>query len=133
MLHVPPGPQWKRNALARQWADAEIERLRAGAAARLRAAARQDWKIYSRLANIPRPAPRTPARDLIERVAAWHHVTVADIMSRSKRQRFIEARFDAIAAVQIAHPGLSLHGLAKIFGGRDHTTILNSLQRRGLR
>lgn len=134
MLHAPLSAHALRHhrALARQWADAELVRLRADAVAKLRAAAWHDWKLYSRLANIPRPASRTPAREIIERVAAWHNVSVADLMSRSKRQVVIEARFDAIAAVKLVHRHLSLHGLAKIFDGRDHSTIHNALRRRGI-
>lgn len=134
MLHssFPTAAGLSTNIAAREWADAQIERMRAEAADKLRALARHDWALYSRLANIPRPAPRMPAREIIERVAAWHGVNVADLMSRSMRQIFIEARFDAIAAVKLVHPHLSLPGLARIFDGRDHTTIFNALRRRGI-
>lgn len=130
MLHAPISKV--QRDISRAWALAELDRLRERAAAKLLADARRDWQIYSRLANIPRPAPKTPAREIIERVAAWHLVTAAEIMSRSRRQHVVEARFDAVAAVKLVHPQLSLHGLARIFDGRDHTSIWNALQRRGI-
>ena len=132
MLHAPLSAEArKRNAEARRWADAEIERLRAVAAAKQRATAWHDWKLYTRLANIPRPAARTPAREIIERVAAWHQLPSAFILSTSRRRFIVEARFDAIAAVKLAHPSISLHRLGEIFG-RDHSTIFDALRKRGI-
>lgn len=133
MLHssFPTAAGLSTNIAARDWADAQIERMRAEAADKLRALARHDWALYSRLANIPRPAPRMPAREIIERVAAWHSVPVADVMSRSMRHIVIQARFDAIAAVKHAYPLLSLPKLGQIFR-RDHSSIFNALQVRGV-
>ncbi|GAA2887709.1 chromosomal replication initiation ATPase DnaA [Aminobacter niigataensis] len=132
MLHSPSFLQaQRRNAAIRQWADAEIERLRAAAAAKLRADARRDWQIYCRLANIPRPVPRTPAREIIDRVAAWHQVPVSLVLSDDRHRVVVEARFDAIAAVKLAYPGMTSTRLAQTFG-RHHTTILDALKRRGL-
>lgn len=76
----------------------------------------------------------TQPRILLEQVAFWHEVTVADL--RGPERRFHAARFDAIAAVyvncRIDGRRLSLHEIGRHFGFRDHTTILNALRRRGL-
>ncbi len=73
---------------------------------------------------------RAPSRELIDRVAAWHQLGRADILSKSRRRRLVAARFDAVAAVHAAYPRLSLGALGRIFQ-RDRTTILNALQSRG--
>lgn len=132
MLDIPfTSEQVRRSGVARKWADAELERLRAAAAAKLRAAAWRDWLIYRRLANIPRPAPRTAAREIIARVAAWHQISAGLILSADRHRLVIEARFDAIAAVKLAHPKMTLERLGEIFG-RDHSSIFDALQRRGI-
>ncbi len=132
MLHtLPSAGVLRHDALAREWADAEIVRMRAHAAAKLRAAASRDWQIYSRLANIPRPAPRTPPRELIERVAAWHQISAGLILSDVRHRLVIEARFDAVAAVKLAHPRISLTRLGEIFD-RDHSSVLSALRKRGV-
>lgn len=73
---------------------------------------------------------REPKR-IIAQVAAEHGRTVADILGVSRLRVIVEARHDAIAAVHVAHPKMSLPRLGRIFG-RDHTTILHVLRRKGL-
>lgn len=77
------------------------------------------------------------ARDLIERVATWHLLTVKQITGKSKRDRIIEARYDAIAAVYLncglcGRP-LTLSEIGRLFGGRNHATIWAALRKRGLK
>lgn len=88
--------------------------------------------VFDRYPAIPRERRSSP-RQIIERVAAWHDLTYRDILSRDQFGHFIAARFDAIAAVQHNYPKMSLLKLGAIFNGRDHTTILNALRKRGMR
>jgi chromosomal replication initiation ATPase DnaA len=78
----------------------------------------------------------TPAITIIEMVAAWHGFQVHDILSTNKPTALVEARFDAIAAVRlncrIMGRQMSLPEIGRVFGGRDHTTILHALRMRGL-
>ncbi|TPL40637.1 helix-turn-helix domain-containing protein [Mesorhizobium sp. B2-4-6] len=91
---------------------------------------------FDRYPGIPM-ARRTMARDLIERVAAWHFLTVTHLAGSSKRDRVIEARYDAISAVylncRIGGRTMTLAEIGRLFGGRDHSTIWAALKKRGLR
>ena len=83
------------------------------------------------------PLPLSSPRDVIERVVAWHpKVTVEDVIDSSRMRRIIPARFDAIAAVyencRIDGRRYSLPELGRAFG-RDHTSILAALRKRGYR
>ena len=77
-------------------------------------------------------ATTTPAAVLISRVAAWHGFTADEMIESHGPRSRIEARIDCIIAVKWAYPSLSLFRLGQIFGGRDHTTILHYLRKRGL-
>lgn len=80
-------------------------------------------------------ATQTPIRVLINRIAAWHGMTHADIMSKTRKRKYVNARDDAIAAVKALKPkdggrlSYSLPMVGRIFGGMDHTTVLASLRR----
>lgn len=99
-------------------------------------------------AEPPRPQPRISgpmhARMVISRVAAWHDLMPDEIVASTRSRRIVEARMDAIAAVYanctvgrseddgtITRRPMSLPELGRIFGNRDHTTILHSLRKRG--
>lgn len=75
---------------------------------------------------------RKPAREIIERVAEYHRMTVGDILDQGRSRKYIEARFDAIAAVRLAYPEKSTPWLGRLFH-RDHTSILHALEKRGVR
>lgn len=66
---------------------------------------------------------------IIGQIAAIHGTTARAILGRARPRYIIKARFAAIYAVHQAKPHLSLPQLGRIFGGRDHTTILNALKR----
>ena len=77
-------------------------------------------------------ATSTPFTILIGRVAAWHGFTAEQMIESHGPRARIEARADCVLAVKQAYPKASLPKLGKIFGGRDHTTILHYLRKRGL-
>ncbi len=81
--------------------------------------------------GIPKPH-KAPARDIIERVGAWHHLSREAILGRSRTESVAAARFDAVAAVRFAYPHLSHAAIGRIFG-RDRTTIWHALKKRGLK
>ena len=76
-------------------------------------------------------SPRAEIQAVIDRVALEHNVTPYDIISKRREQRIVRARDQAIYEVSLRWPWLSLPRLGKIFGGRDHTTIMHSLQKCG--
>ena len=77
-------------------------------------------------------ATTTPIMALIGRVAAFHGFTTEQMIQQCRKRDRVAARADCIAAVKSSRPHLSLPQLGKIFGGRDHTTILHYLRKRGL-
>ncbi len=76
-------------------------------------------------------ANSTPYSVLIARVAAWHGFTAEQMIEPCRKRDRIAARADCIFAVKQAYPKASLPKLGQIFGGRDHTTILHYLRKRG--
>lgn len=68
--------------------------------------------------------------DVIRMVALANGMRVEDIIGPSRTRRFVQARFDAIKAVADARPDLSTIQIGKIFG-RDHTSIIHALSKRG--
>ncbi len=74
---------------------------------------------------------RSPAALIIAQVAALHRLNVEDLTGISRVVPIIEARFDAIAAVYLARPDLSLIQIGKLFN-RDHTSVLAAVRRRGV-
>jgi hypothetical protein len=69
------------------------------------------------------------AKDIISIVAHHHGLTYADVIGPNRARNIIKARDYAIRAVADARPDWSLPHLGRIFGGRDHTTILHSLKK----
>lgn len=83
------------------------------------------------------PVPRlTSARELIARVAAWHGMTLDDVIAPDRRVPVVAARVDAIAAVwcncliEGARP--TTCALGRVFK-RDHATVLHALRKAGLK
>lgn len=73
----------------------------------------------------PRPRPQT----IIAAVAAGHGLSLRDLTGKSQTRPVVRARFEAIVAVRELYPEKSLPTLGRLFGGRDHTTILAALRR----
>lgn len=81
-------------------------------------------------------SPYHERRRIIDLMARMHGVTYADVLGRSRRrERIIPARQAAICAVKewetINGRAISMPLLGRLFGGRDHTTILHAMQKRG--
>lgn len=67
---------------------------------------------------------------IVESVAAKHNVSVREILSPERTQRVVRARDEAIAEVVEARPHWSYPTVGRLFG-RDHTTVIHSLQKLG--
>lgn len=72
---------------------------------------------------------RIPVRQILGTICAFHGVTRAELMSRGRQRFMCKIRDEAIRAVADARPDMSLPELGRIFGGRDHTTIIHSLRK----
>ena len=90
-------------------------------------------------AETVQPAPAEPfdpktatARQIIAHVAAQWDLTVSDLLSESRTGMIAAARREAMGEVYKAKPHLSYPQIGRLFGGRDHTTVLHALRELGL-
>ena len=88
----------------------------------------------ARAATSDRPAILTPGRIikmLIAEEAERHGATLGEVMGPSRGHRIVKARDAAIRRIHDERPDFSYPHLGRVFGGRDHTTILHSLDKTG--
>lgn len=55
-----------------------------------------------------------------------HPVTVSDMEKRTRKQYIVKARMIAMFIIK-EKTSLSLKGIGEIFGGRDHSTVINAI------
>lgn len=72
---------------------------------------------------------RRPARSIIEKISQIHGISYAEIMGRSRVRPIVAARQAAMFEVHKRRPDLTLPQLGKIFGGKDHTTVLHAIRK----
>lgn len=75
--------------------------------------------------------PKSEAQEIINEVCIRHGVTYAAVMSKARNRHVVAARTEAIWALKEWRPSLSLPRIGRLMGGRDHTTILHALRKRG--
>jgi chromosomal replication initiator protein len=87
-----------------------------------------DSKLIAEL--IPSAAPRreTPVEEIQERVASSFGVSRAELVGSSRASTPLRARQVAILLTR-EHTELSLPQIGRLYGGRDHSTVLNALRR----
>lgn len=69
----------------------------------------------------------TPAK-LIALVASAFGLEAGDVTGRSRRAYIVQARQAAAWVLRRAYPAISLEEVGRLLGGRDHTTIIYSLE-----
>jgi chromosomal replication initiator protein len=85
--------------------------------------------------EVVEPAPPPPVEhkprwlQIVDAVALECGVSRADILGPSRRARIAEARHLAIYVVHDVIRTLSLPVAGRLFGGRDHTTVLYALRK----
>jgi hypothetical protein len=78
--------------------------------------------------NAARRASAPSVQNIVGRIAVAYGVTPEEIMGRETRRGISDARQAAYSEVKSLRPWLSLPALGRIFGGRDHTTILHGIR-----
>lgn len=68
-----------------------------------------------------------PSREIIHRVATQYGMTTADLIGPARSRWFAFARHEAMYRVR-KERNLSLPAIGRIFGGRDHTTVLHGIR-----
>jgi chromosomal replication initiator protein len=88
-----------------------------------------DSKLIAELVPVGGPAPaRTPVEEIQQRVATSFGISRAELIGSSRAALPLRARQVAILLTRES-TGLSLPEIGRLYGGRDHSTILNALRR----
>lgn len=132
----------ERRAQKASQATNELDRMRSELSAQRRENAERDalhllrLKAETRFSNLMRELQRSPvdastikARRIIQLIAEKHGLPTASITGQSRQKHIVKARHEAIAEVRRIRPDLTITQIGKIFGDRDHTTILAALRK----
>jgi chromosomal replication initiator protein len=76
----------------------------------------------------PRPAHRTPVEEIQEQVSAAFGISRAELVGSGRAATPLSARQVAIYLTREL-TDLSLPQIGRLYGGRDHSTVLNSIRR----
>jgi chromosomal replication initiator protein len=74
------------------------------------------------------PHPETPVEEIQQHVATAFGISRAELIGSSRAAGPLRARQVAILLTRES-TGLSLPQIGRLYGGRDHSTVLNSLRR----
>jgi chromosomal replication initiation ATPase DnaA len=85
-------------------------------------------ELASRFPRFGHPSSGDGLDAILRIVSEVHGVHPGDIISRSRRARICNARFQFIVAAMDRHPGLSLSEMGQYLDERDHSTITHALK-----
>jgi hypothetical protein len=76
---------------------------------------------------------RAEVHQIIREISAatGSDVTVADVMGRSRYQYIVDVRHLAMVEVSKRFPWMSYPQMGRLFGGRDHSTVMHALKKFG--
>ena len=72
--------------------------------------------------------PETPAQKILSEVALKHEMPPTTFRSQSRRMDYVLCRQEAAFRLN-TELGFSLSQIGRLFGHRDHTTVLNAINR----
>lgn len=75
---------------------------------------------------------RVDARQIIENCARLYNCRAEDIVGPIRFANFVEARHRAMFEVASQMPWMSFPQIGRIFGNRDHSSIMFAVQKHGL-
>ncbi|MCE9628987.1 MAG: hypothetical protein K8Q91_03260 [Candidatus Vogelbacteria bacterium] len=75
----------------------------------------------------PRKETPSPPK-IIEAIESWSQLPKGSLVGRSKTRRVVQGRHLAIYLVAELHPKMTAATIGKLFGNRDHTTVLYAKQ-----
>lgn len=79
------------------------------------------WQMY-------RASGATPMRAFLETMAADEGVNLKIVLGKSRRREVAHTRQRYMYEIKRAFPNASLNQIGKLFGGRDHTTVLHAIR-----
>jgi hypothetical protein len=75
------------------------------------------------------PKHLSEAQKIMYEVAVKHGIRLEDLRSPIRIKRFVLARHEAMWEIKRQRPGLSLPQIGRLFGNRDHTTVLHAIRK----
>lgn len=63
---------------------------------------------------------------------AGTYVTVEEVMGKCRCKHIVNVRHRAMAEVYLQFPWMSYPQMGRLFGGRDHSTIMSALRKQGV-
>lgn len=96
---------------------------------------RQFEEARRRVVELYREVPITGAKPIeliIAEVCYKYHTDPATLKGRKHQRSLSAARHEAASRIYMEHPRMSLVGIGRLLGGRDHATIRNSLEKTGV-
>jgi hypothetical protein len=72
------------------------------------------------------------AREIRRHLARRYDVTLAEMDGDRRSIRVVQARHAAMAEIYVQCPSISLPEIGRMFGGRDHTTVLHAVKKLGV-
>lgn len=78
------------------------------------------------------PSNRSSAKKIIEETAARHGLKPDTLKSNIRYREVVRVRQEAMARVYLERPDMSLSQIGRLFGGRDHTTVLHAIMKLGV-
>lgn len=79
-------------------------------------------------AREPAASTETPAQKILSEVAVKHGLPPTTFRSQSRRMDYVHCRQEAAFRLN-TELGFSLSQIGRLFGHRDHTTVLNAINR----
>ena len=62
--------------------------------------------------------------DILSEVCRKLNVSIIDVKGASRKREFVIARHIAMKHIHRSNPKISLKNIGKMFGGRDHSTVI---------
>ena len=76
--------------------------------------------------------PPISIEQIIEEEAAAANITPGELKGRRRKRYICNARQKAMARAYVERPDLSLPQIGRLFGNRDHTTVLHAAKKCGV-
>tara|TARA_R110000822_G_scaffold4665_2_gene20127 strand:+ start:6310 stop:6771 length:462 start_codon:yes stop_codon:yes gene_type:complete len=75
------------------------------------------------------PKHLSEIQKILYEAAVKHGIRVSDIRGQVRQKNFVLARHEAMWEVKKRRPKISLHMIGRLFGNRDHTTVLHAIRK----
>jgi len=86
-------------------------------------------KECANVVSLEPPKNLSETQRILYDVALKHGIRVSDICGQSRQKNFVLARHEAMWEIKKRRPSMSLPKMGKLFGDRDHSTVLHAIRK----